>query len=118
MAALAPWSSIWWPLLVETAQKGGSTQADIINKVARGHTVGWPVDGGYLLLDRATDDALVIWVGVGEGVRNWMRNAERDVSEFAREIGCTKLRIEGRKGWRRILPHWQVVDAETLELEL
>jgi len=82
-----------------------------------GHAMGWPVDGGFLVLERTVDDAIRIWIGVGIGVRQWCRTAEREVSAFAREIGCNRLIIEGRKGWRRILPHWTQV-GEDLELPL
>lgn len=80
-----------------------------------GHAMGWPVDGGFLVLERTTDDAIRIWLGVGEGVRGWCRVAEDEVSAFAREIGCNRLLIEGRKGWQRILPHWTQV-GDDLEL--
>lgn len=79
--------------------------------------MGWPVDGGFLVLERTTDDRLRIWIGVGRDVRRWWRDAEREVSAFAREIGCDRLLIEGRKGWRRILPHWTKI-GDDLELPL
>lgn len=82
-----------------------------------GHAIGWPVRDGFLVLVRAADDALVVWIGVGRGVRGWCGEAEAAVSAFAREIGCRCLRIEGRRGWRRILPHWERV-GDDLELEV
>lgn len=112
-----PWDSPWWPEICECAAKGGKTAADIIEEVGAGHAIGWPVDDGFLVLCRADDDALVIWIGVGRGVRNWCAKAEHDVKEFARAVGCRALRIEGRKSWRRILPHWTQV-GDDLELKL
>ena len=112
-----PWRSRYWPEIVACAEKNGSSAAEIIEKVGAGHAIGWPVDGGYLVLCRAEDDALVVWIGVGRKVRHWCGKAESDVSEFARAIGCRALRVEGRKGWRRILPHWKRV-GDDLVLEL
>ena len=112
---MTPWSSIWWPQIVETAERGGSSATDIIDKVSAGHAMGWPVDNGFLVLERTEDDAIRIWIGVGLGVREWCRTAEREISAFGREIGCNRLLIEGRKGWRRILPHWTQI-GDDLEL--
>jgi hypothetical protein len=114
---MAPWHSVWWDEIVRCAERGGKTAADIIEKVSLGHAMGWPVDNGFLVLERTTDDKLRIWLGVGLGVRDWCRSAEREVSAFAREIGCHCLSIEGRRGWRRILPHWTQV-GDDLELKL
>lgn len=114
---MTPWSSSWWPDIVKTAERGGSTASDIIDKVSAGHAMGWPVDGGFLVLERTTDDALRIWIGCGINVRDWCGTAEREVSAFAKEIGCNRLLIEGRRGWRRILPHWTQI-GDDLELKL
>lgn len=112
-----PWHSEFWPEIVKTAERGGHTAAQIIEEVGKGHAMGWPVDGGFLVLCRSEDDRLVIWIGVGRGVRQWCGQAEKEISEFARAIGCVALRIEGRRGWRRILQHWSQ-DGERLELSL
>lgn len=114
---MTPWSSEWWPLIVKTAERGGHTANDVIVEVMKGHAIGWPVDGGYLVLCRTEDDRILIWIGVGEGVRKWCGQAEAEIVEFARSIGCVALRIEGRKGWRRILPHWTQI-GDDLELKL
>lgn len=112
-----PWESPWWPEIVKCAKRGGHTAAEVIEETVTGKAVGWPVDGGFLLLARTADDALLVWIGVGQGVRNWCGEAEARVSEFARAIGCNRLKIEGRKGWQRILPHWTRV-GDDLELPL
>lgn len=79
--------------------------------------MGWPVDNGFLVLERTEDDSIRIWIGVGLNARQWCGTAEREISAFAREIGCNRLLIEGRKGWRRILPHWTQI-GDDLELPL
>lgn len=112
---MAPWLSDWWPQICETAERGGHTAAEIIEEVATGKAIGWPVSGGFLLLARTADDAILIWIGVGKGVRNWCGKAEAEISAFAKAVGCNKLKIEGRRGWQKILPHWTRV-GDDLEL--
>lgn len=112
----APWLTEWWPQIVATGARGGQSAAHIIDKIVKGHSVGFPVGyDAYLVLDRAEDDALVISIGVGRNVRSWCGDAEASLIAFGRAVGCHKLRIEGRKGWRRILPHWARV-GDDLEL--
>jgi hypothetical protein len=112
----------WWPELVACAERGGSTEAELKAKLAAGHSMLWPVIGGCLVIDRTVDDAIVAWLGVGRGARNWTRTAEQQIGGLARSLGCSRLRIEGRRGWQRHFPHWTVKgtdgDTVTLELEL
>lgn len=42
---------------------------------------------------------------------------EDELKEFAREFGCTKARLIGRKGWKKMLPHWRLV-GEVLEVAI
>lgn len=114
---MAPWLSDWWPQICETAERGGHTAAEIIEEVATGKAIGWPVSDGFLLLARTADDFLLIWLCAGRNVRDWWEDAERDVSAFAKGIGCQGLRLEGRKGWRRILPHWERAGDDDLVLK-
>lgn len=102
---------------MKCAEKGGYAAEEIIEETEAGRAMGWPVEGGFLLLARTHDDAMLIWVGVGRGVRDWCADAEARVSAFAKAVGCNRLRIEGRKGWRRILPHWKQI-GDDLELPL
>lgn len=112
---LAPWDSLWWPRVIETAERNGHSEAEIVEAFRDGHAVGWDVGEGYLILARTEDDALLVWIGVGRGVRKWSDEATREVVAFSRAIGCDRLRITGRKGWQRVLPHWTRV-GDDLEL--
>lgn len=108
----------YWSEIVQLAIKAGSSEAEIRDKVERGHTILWPTDDGLLLLDCATDGALVIWLCAGRNVRSWFRSAEIEVGRFAAKHGCNRLRIEGRRGWKRLLPHWEVIrDGDEVVLE-
>lgn len=115
---MKPWHSAWWPKIVKCAERGGHSASEIIEKVSLGHAMGWPVDGGFLVLERTEDDFIRIWLCAGRDVRSWWRDAEREVSMLAREVGCVGLKLEGRRGWRRILPHWTPISDEDLILML
>ena len=93
-----------WQQLVACAEKGGSSEAELQRKIDEGHTVLWPTENGCLALDRAVDGACVIWLGVGD-MRQIVAQEEAIIA-WAKERGCTSVRIEGRKGWQRIFPHW------------
>lgn len=115
---MTPWSSEWWEPLVAVAERGGHTAEDIVAEVQAGKAILWPVAEGCLVLARTADDFMLIWLCAGRNVRSWWREAEKEVGEFARSVGCVGLRLEGRQGWRRILPHWQVVSDEDMILML
>lgn len=104
-----------WPALVACAEKGGSSETELQRKIDAGHTKLWPVEGGCFALDRATDGACVVWLGVGD--LNALRAEEKPIAEWAKAQGCNKVRIEGRKGWKRVFPHWQdmgLIDGVTV----
>lgn len=98
-----------WRDLVECAKKGGSTEDELARKIERGHTVIWKTDDGCLALDKATDGACVAWLGVGKGAMRQLVAQEPSIAEWALRQGCNTLRIEGRKGWLRMFPHWEFV---------
>ena len=101
------------------AIKGGAKPGDLQRKLDDCHSIIWPVDGGCFVLDCATDDALVVWLAIGKGALKALMEAEQEIAAFARRNGCTRLRIEGRKGWKRLLPHWTCVENnEMVTLEL
>lgn len=107
-----------WDALVACAKRGGHSEEEIRDKLATEHAIRWPVVGGELVLCRTEDDACLVWLGVGDGKA--LQACECAVKAFAREVGCKCLRIEGRKGWKRRLPHWTLVaeNNETVKLEL
>ena len=100
----------WWPALVQCAVKGGSSETELRAKIAAGHTVIWDAGAGCFALDRASDGACVVWLGVGD-LRTLVAE-ENAIAAWAREQGCTKVRIEGRKGWLRVFPHWQASESD------
>lgn len=117
---MSPRMGAMWPDLVACAERGGHSEAELREKLEGYHAIRWPVVGGEMVLCRTEDDACLVWLGVGDG--DALRAAECAVKAFARDVGCTRLRIEGRRGWKRKLPHWTCRDEDdgtvTLELPL
>lgn len=115
---VVPWASEWWQPLEDLAVRGGSKPGELKEKIEAGHAMIWPVESGHLVISRTEDDFLLVWLCVGKNVRDWWRSAEHGVSALARSVGCKGLRLEGRRGWRKILPHWTPVGDEDLVLIL
>lgn len=99
-----------WSQLVACAERGGSSETELRRKIETGHTVLWQVDGGLFALDRAIDGACVVWLGVGD--MKALVAAEGAISAWVKAQGCNKVRIEGRKGWRRVFPHWVASECD------
>jgi hypothetical protein len=55
-------------------------------------------DGGELI-------CLILGLG-GAGMKQWLHLIE-DIEQYARDEGCARMRIEGRRGWQRALPEYQ-----------
>jgi hypothetical protein len=51
----------------------------------------------------------VLWVRyiVGSSLKDWL-HFEKEIRDYARELGCTKLKAYCRKGLQRMLPEWDV----------
>ena len=115
---MLPWQSVWWPEIVKTAEKNGSSAAEIVDLVSRQHAMGMPVgEDGYFVLAFTEDNALLAWIAVGRNAREWVERAETQAMAIAKALGMTKMRIEdSRRGWERLLPHWTRV-GDDLELD-
>ena len=53
----------------------------------------------------------------GQDLERWLPCAETHFTAWGRAMGCSRLRITGRRGWLRVLPHWNE-SSTTLERDL
>lgn len=74
------------------------------------------------LADEHVRDVMVIAIGLfpsglkvmecilasGEDLKAWLAY-EDDLDDFARAEGCHELRLTGRKGLPKMLPHWKLI---------
>lgn len=89
------------------AQHGGTVRAVVITRVS----------------EQPRGDTCEIYATAGAGEADLPFNDENvaavlvEIERWARAIGCTRMRIEGRKGWKRILNDYAEVGV-ILEKEI
>ncbi len=47
----------------------------------------------------------------GDGLEEWLAEADQTLTRHAKHLGCTAMMIVGRRGWSRVRPQYQVVDV-------
>lgn len=116
------------PLLRQaTARTGLSAFADIECDVLAGRAVLWLAvsgEGGGLAIDAAASTCLqrtdagkvcVITACAGTDMARWLPLMS-GIENYARDEGCARVRIFGRKGWLRVLGRYRakhvVMDRE------
>jgi hypothetical protein len=109
-----------WPLAVdylETAYATGLGDEDLDTTKAeldKGLQLLWLVWDGHEVLAAATTKLVstpsaklcIITSCGGKQLSRW-KYFIADLEQYARNEGCDKLRITGRKGWARILPEYR-----------
>jgi len=58
-----------------------------------------------------------VWAACGSETVHEMRRLYEAIREWARALGCVSIGIQGRKGWKRVLPSMKET-AVVLEEEL
>lgn len=109
------------PFLEQVCEKAGKCWSEVAAMVAARHAQLWKIDSVAVIATTVTDDGTCdIWLCGGASPRTWFSEAENVIGDFARRAGADRLRIIGRKGWRRVLPHWVEIgkDGELIVLEL
>jgi len=107
-AILRPVAGVQWPLLVERYR-------------AR-HTRLYGAYGrrleAVLAASMTEDDGIEVWLGAGKRAQDWLPDMERLIAGDGVAHGAKYLRVIGRRGWVRLLPHWTATktgDDWTLE---
>ena len=71
----------------------------------------WPAQNSVMVTEVIRYPALLscrIWLAGGEYVE--LREIEKQVIEWARGIGCTRMELSGRRGWaRKLAEDWNEV---------
>lgn len=80
--------------------------ADVADYVKAGRMQSW-VNGDSLVVTEVVQyprcNALNVFLAVGN--MDEVLDLIPTMAEFGRQHGCTKMRMQGRKGWARVLPH-------------
>lgn len=92
-------------------ERDGHDWAQIVEWLNMGAAQVWQVGGrAYVLTLANGDDEIEVLLCGGKDVRPLVPVWEAAMWQYRAHIGKT-FRVEGRKGWRRLLPHWQERDG-------
>lgn len=73
---------------------------DLCEEIASGRAQLWPGKEA-VMVTRVIGDTLEVWLGAGE--LQELLSLEPGVVAFGRSMGCTRVTIEGRQGWGKVL---------------
>jgi len=98
--------------LQPAADKAGYSLAYLEKKLATGHAMLWHVGEMTVTSEVDQDGVCDIRLGGGKMTRDTIRGLELAVLTSPFHIDVKKLRVWGRKGWLRLLPHWTFCGME------
>jgi len=98
--------------LTPAAARAGYSLSDLEHKLATGHAMLWHAGEMTVTSEVDEDGVCDIRLGGGKMTRQALAELERAVltSPFHIDVKC--LRLWGRKGWLRLLPHWTFCGVE------
>lgn len=89
----------WLKAALDRGGTQGFTLDEVKQRVAEGRALFWPGHNSAGVSEVTRD--FHIWLFGGELSEMWAM--ERDVSDWARAHGLSRVTIKGRKGWERVL---------------
>jgi len=92
--------------LQPAADAAGYPLADLEQKLATGHAMLWHVGEMTVTSEVDEDGVCDIRLGGGKMTRETLRGLEQAVLTSPFHSGVNSIRVWGRKGWLRLLPHW------------
>lgn len=72
----------------------------------------WRMDGMFCLTFANANDEIEVVLAGGEKVRDCIGPWEAAMRALPQHKGKTLI-LQGRKGWKRLLPHWEAQDLPT-----
>ena len=100
----------------------GYAGENLERNLSTGHAMIWRADGMTITSEVDEEDVCDIRLGGGKMTVEALRKLEHGVVTSPFHSSVKKLRIWGRKGWLRMLPHWTFCGFEDglaiLELEV
>lgn len=100
-----------WPLLEEALEEhpGTYTKDDLWAEIASGQAQFWPLPNSVVVTTIRTYPTgyrdLRGWLAAGD--INEIAALEQFVCHWAKEIGCNRFVLTGRRGWKKALPGFQ-----------
>lgn len=85
---------------------------DVEAELEAGRAQFWPLERSAAVTrihDYPQASVLRIWLAGGD-MQDLLANVWR-LEEYAKETNCTAIEIEGRKGWERVMPDFELVSV-------
>lgn len=93
-------------MLAKAIERGGHTAEGIRRKLAEGRALVWIAGGGCVLTEVDQDNVCTVLLGGGQRAREWVGEIEAAIIASPAHREVETYRIVGRKGWKRLFPHW------------
>ena len=94
-------------ILEPALERCGGTLDDVQAALDSGHAQLWEL-GDSAVVTQVCDGGRTLRVWLAGGNLDKLRRGLPVLDEVAREFGCSRIEIEGRKGWARVLTGYRV----------
>lgn len=100
-------------MLDPAIKRGGHAWGDVEARLASGAACLWLAgDRGCVLTQVDSEDVCDVVLGGGRDARAWVGPMEAAIRSHPAHAAVKLYRIWGRKGWRRLFPHWRFAGVE------
>jgi hypothetical protein len=99
-------------MLSPAVKAGRHSWSQIEASLADGTACIWATSHGCVLTQVDEQNVCDVVLGGGWNARSWIYEVELVVRAHPAHVGVERYRIWGRKGWRRLFPHWRFVGFE------
>lgn len=104
--------------LDRAVERDGHDWAEILGWMKRRKAVLWSIGGvGFVLTFANSENEIEVLLAGGERAAECVGPWEAKMLTVPAHKGCT-LRVDGRKGWRRLLPNWNCDENGVLTLKV
>ena len=120
-AVMKHWSEVSRALEPAFEHSEQEAAADHLPLLLRDQEQLWHIHGRAWAITRVTEGkrgrCFVFAALAGEGMPEWLAEFVPLAEDWARERGCTRALVYGRRGWSRVLPAYELTHV-TLSREL
>lgn len=93
-------------MLAPAVERAGQAWGEIEAMLAAGHLMIWRLGSFCVTTEVDHEDVCNVRLGGGAGARHAIAPLEAAITAHPAHRGVRLYRIWGRKGWRRLFPHW------------
>jgi len=108
VALITEWTRCREWVLGALAQCGGThTEEDVLSALLLGKAQLWPGKNSAIVTEINVSRIKVVHFWLIGGNLEEVKDMEAPIVEWAKSIGCNAVTGTGRKGWERVMPHWE-----------